>query len=123
MGLFSFLKKDENTAPQQHQQQGGGKPPSGRVRIDSKVYTLAGIDPKHILVDGLNKDFVDGQRVHFAFVLPTEDGDVDAPTQGTIVKINNGRAIIRFLGLQPYYQKIMRKVADKLPYVYDVTQL
>jgi len=126
MGLFS-RKKKENVPPAG--EQAAAEPPQpqrpspGRVRIDSREHPLVALDRKHVLVDALNRDFVDGQRLHFAFILPAEGGDVDAPTQGTIVKVADGLVIARYLAPQPYYQTIMRKIADSLPYVEDVHEM
>ncbi|SDF48392.1 hypothetical protein SAMN05216241_101235 [Limimonas halophila] len=126
MGLFSRKKKRSEAGAGE---QAAAEPPkkkqlpTGRVRIDSREHPLIALDRKHVLVDALNRDFVDGQRIHFAFVLPTDDGDIDAPTQGTIIKVADGRIIARYLAPQPYYQNIMRRVADSLPYVPDVHEM
>lgn len=123
MGLFSRKKKDKAANAQQQPEPEAPKEqqlPTGRVRIDSREHPLIALDRKHVVIDSLKRDFVDGQRLHFAFILPAEGGDVDAPTQGTIIKVADGRIIARYMAPQPYYQTIMRKVADSLPYVDDV---
>lgn len=83
--------------------------PIARARIDRKVYPVARLDRATVTIDGVQADMVVNQRFQFAFCLEVDGEEVEVPTRGTVLRVNGGQLVAKYLAPQPYYQKIMRR--------------
>jgi len=93
----------------------GGKASISRVRIDSAYYNIAALDTKTVTVGGLDREFIKGQRIHFAFVLDVDGDTVEIPTRGTVHRVNGSQMTTSYMAPQPYYQRYLKQAAAAHP--------
>lgn len=103
--------------------QDGGPPKNqtaaATVRIDSVEARLTAMTPTTVTADGVEGDFVEGQRIHFAFVVPVGEGVKDVPTSGIVTRFDQGRMVIKYFKPQPYFARYLRMAAKHLPFQRD----
>jgi len=67
------------------------------------------------LLEGVEGDFVAGQRLHFAIIVPVNGERVEVPTTGIIKSINQGRMVVLYFRPQPRHERYLRMAAKNLP--------
>ncbi len=85
------------------------------VRIDSREVRLTAISRTKLLLEGVEGDFVAGQRLHFAIIVPVNGEQVEVPTTGIIKSINQGRMVVLYFRPQPRHERYLRMAAKNLP--------
>ena len=107
--------KTGNGASKTSAKQGGGKGGAkiSRVRIDSGYYNVGALDGKRLTINGIDRDFIKGQRLHFSFVIDVDGEEVEVPTQGTVLGTNGSQVLASFMAPQPYYQRFLRQAATR----------
>lgn len=104
-------KNEGAKAPPKTEKQTG----AATVRIDSREVRLAAISRSKLLLEGVDGDFVAGQRLHFAIVVPVNGEQIDVPTTGIVKSYSQGRMVVLYFRPQPHFERYLRMAAKNLP--------
>jgi hypothetical protein len=74
--------------------------PMATVKIDSKTCPVTDISEAGVVIDEYTGDLVVKQRIYFDLIVPVGEKEQDFRVEATIVKLEKGRMVAKFLDLR-----------------------
>jgi hypothetical protein len=84
--------------------------PPGQVKIDSKTFPVTDISESGVVIDSFTGDLIVKQRVYFDLILPVGEKDESFRCEASIVKLEKGRLVAKFLDLRADARRVIRHI-------------
>jgi len=84
--------------------------PPGQVKIDSKTFPVTDIGESGVVIDEYTGDLIAKQRVYFDLILPVGEKDEAFRCEASILKLEKGRMVAKFLDLRADARRVIRHI-------------